>query len=46
MRDEEKPNWKEITIYNKKSKDIIAVITLNLKIDLNKIGVEIERRKT
>ena len=43
---EEKPNWKEITIYNKKNKEILAVITLNVKINLKDIGVDIERRKT
>lgn len=43
--DEKEPKWKELTIYNKKNKDILAVIVLNINANLKDIGVDIERRR-
>ena len=42
---EEKPNWKEITIYDRKTKEIFAILTLNKNMYLKDIGVDIEIKK-
>jgi len=43
---EEKPSWREITVYNKKSKEILARLTLNANIHRKDIGVSIEIQKS
>ena len=40
---EEPPNWKKITIYNKKTKKIETIINMNWNIALKDIGINIHK---